>query len=109
MMTETSLVWAVVSMIVADSSRMTPMKMKHHAVTTLVRKRGAVICHSDCSRVAPKMLVAGRKLDGEKGEKQDPDRAVKDDRRARIGEEEADAENDAGDRHRGGREEADDL
>ena len=58
MITATTLVLAVVSMIVADNSRMTPMKTKHQVATTLARNNGAVICHKDFSRVAPKIRLA---------------------------------------------------
>jgi hypothetical protein len=58
MMTETSLVLAVVSMIVADSSRMAPMKMKHQVATTLERSSGAVMWRNAVSRDAPRMRLA---------------------------------------------------
>ncbi len=66
------------------------MNTKHHVATTLAPSSGAVICHSERRRVAPKMrlsflelgverakrrpqlLVAGRQLDRQKGEEQDP-------------------------------------
>ena len=45
-------------MIAADNSRMTPTKIKHQVATTPVRRSGAVICHSERSRVAPRMRLA---------------------------------------------------
>jgi hypothetical protein len=45
MITETSLVSAVVRRMVADSSRIVATKTKHQAVITLVRKSGVVISH----------------------------------------------------------------
>ena len=45
-------------MIAADNSRITPMKMKHQVAITPVRSSGAVIRHSDCSRLAPRMRLA---------------------------------------------------
>ncbi len=58
MMTETSLVLAVVSRIVADSSRIVPMKTKHQVATMLVRSSGAVICQRLFRRLAPRMRLA---------------------------------------------------
>ena len=58
MITETSLVSAVVSRMVADSSRIVPMKTKHQVAMTLVRSSGAVIVRSVVSRVAPRMRLA---------------------------------------------------
>ena len=55
MITDTTFVSAVVSMIVADSSPITPIRTKHHVTMTLVRISGAVMRHNDPSRVAPKM------------------------------------------------------
>ena len=89
-MTETTLVLAVVSMIVAESSRITPIKTKHQVATRLVRNSGAVIRHKDCSRRGAEdparllelgmqaaksrldLLVAGRQFDRQKGQQQDP-------------------------------------
>ena len=52
------------------------------------------------------LLVGGRQLDGDEGDEQDPQRAVERERRARVGEEQADAQHDAGDGERRGGEEA---
>ena len=118
MITETSLVLAVVSRIVADSSRIVPTKTKHQAATTLVRSSGAVMSHK---RLEPRrahdaagllqfrmhagegrghLLIAGRQLDGHEGDEQDPDGAVELEGRVGIAEEQADAEHDARDGHR---------
>ena len=103
MMTETTLVLAVVSMIVADSSRITPMKMKHQVATTLgaQQRRGDLPQRlqpgraEDAARLLElgmeaaerrlELLVAGRQLDRQKGEQQDPQRAVEHERRPRVG------------------------
>src|SRR5438552_11284385 len=45
-------------MIAAESSRITPTKMKHQVAITLVRSSGAVMWLSACSRVAPRMRLA---------------------------------------------------
>ena len=52
------------------------------------------------------LLVGRRQLDRQEGDQQDPQRAVEHERRARVAEEQADAEHDAGDRDRRGGEEA---
>ena len=58
MVTETVLVRAVKSRIVAESSRIEPMKMRIHVATTPLRMSGAVISASVRRRVAPKMRPA---------------------------------------------------
>ena len=52
-----------------------------------------------------KLLVGGGQRDGDEGDEQDPQRAVEHEGRARVAEEQADAEHDAGHRDRRGREE----
>src|SRR5215213_1220243 len=59
--TEITFVSEVNSMMAAESSRITPTKMKHQVAITLVRNRGAVMWPSDCSRVAPRMRLASSK------------------------------------------------
>ena len=49
---------AVVSMIVAESSRIAPMKMKHQVAMTLLPSSGVVICQSARPRLAPRMRPA---------------------------------------------------
>src|SRR3954452_4417605 len=56
--TEITFVSEVNSMMAAESSRITPTKMKHQVAITLVRSSGAVIWPSACSRVAPRMRLA---------------------------------------------------
>ena len=56
--TEITLVSEVNSMMAADSSRITPTKMKHQVAITLVRRSGAVMSRSARSRVAPRMRLA---------------------------------------------------
>src|SRR5450631_1897672 len=56
--TEIVLVRAVKRRIVAESSRMEPMKMKIHVAMTPLRIRGAVTSKSVRSRVAPNMRPA---------------------------------------------------
>ena len=56
--TEITLVSEVNRMMAADSSRITPTKMKHQVAITLVRSSGAVMWPSACSRVAPRMRLA---------------------------------------------------
>src|SRR4029077_5907859 len=56
--TEITFVSEVNRMIAAESSRITPTKMKHHVAITLVRNSGAVMWLSACSRVAPRMRLA---------------------------------------------------
>ncbi len=58
MITETSLVSAVVSRIVADNSRIVPIKMKHQVAITFERRRGAVMVRSVFMRVAPRIRPA---------------------------------------------------
>ena len=111
-------------MMAADSSRITPTKMKHQVAITLVRSSGAVMWPSACSRVAPRMrlassrsgcdgaerrlqlLIGGRQRDGDEGDQQDPQRAVEHEGRARVAQEQPDAEHDAGHGDRRGGEEA---
>src|SRR5262249_42595574 len=56
--TEITLVSEVNSMMAADSSRMTPTKMKHQVAITLVRSSGAVMSRSVPKRVEPRILPA---------------------------------------------------
>ena len=56
--TEITLVSEVNSMMAADSSRITPTKMKHQVAITLVRNSGAVMSRSVRRRVAPRMRLA---------------------------------------------------
>ena len=56
--TEITLVLGVKRMIEADSSRMTPMKMKHQVAMMPLRASGAVISRSTRSRPAPRMRPA---------------------------------------------------
>ena len=56
--TEIVLVCAVKSRIVAESSRIEPMKMKIQVAITPLRMSGAVMSTSARSRVAPKMRLA---------------------------------------------------
>ena len=56
--TETVLVRAVNSRIVADSSRIEPMKISIHVVTKPLRISGPVMSTRARSRVAPKMRLA---------------------------------------------------
>ena len=58
MVTEIVLVRAVNSRIVAESSRIEPMKMKIQVAITPLRISGAVMSTSARSRVAPKMRLA---------------------------------------------------
>ena len=45
-------------MMAADSSRITPTKMKHQVAITLVRNSGAVMRQSVFRRVEPRMRLA---------------------------------------------------
>ncbi len=56
--TEIVLVRAVNSRIVADSSRIEPMKMKIQVAITPLRMSGVVMSNSARSRVAPSMRLA---------------------------------------------------
>src|SRR5262249_40405784 len=56
--TEMTFVSEVNRMIAAESSRITPTKMKHQVAITLVRNSGAVMWPSACRRVAPRMRLA---------------------------------------------------
>src|SRR5215472_242304 len=56
--TEITLVSDVNSMMAADSSRITPMNMKHQVAITLVRNRGAVMRPRVPRRVAPRIRLA---------------------------------------------------
>src|SRR5262249_32296975 len=56
--TEMTFVSEVNRMMAAESSRITPTKMKHQVAITLVRNSGAVMWPSDCRRVAPSMRLA---------------------------------------------------
>ena len=58
MTTGSTFVSAVNSMIAAESSRITPMKMKHHAAMTPVRNKGPVMSISVRKRPAPKTRPA---------------------------------------------------
>ena len=58
MTTDMTFVFGVKSRIEADSSRMTPMKTKHHAAMMPLRASGAVISPSTVSRPAPRMRPA---------------------------------------------------
>ena len=58
MMTEMSFVSAVVSRIVADSSRMVPMNTKHQVATTFERSSGAVMRRNVTIRVAHQKIGA---------------------------------------------------
>ena len=51
------------------------------------------------------LLIGGGQRDRDEGDQQDPQRAVEHERRARIAQEQSDAEHDAGDRDRRGRQE----
>ena len=111
-------------MIAADSSRITPTKMKHQVAITPVRSSGAVICHSDLQPRGAEdaagvlqfgmdgaerrlqLLIGRRQRDGDEGDQQDPQRAVEHERRPRVAEEQPDAEHDAGNGDRRGGEEA---
>ena len=121
--TEITLVSEVNSMMAADSSRITPTKMKHQVAITLVRSSGAVMSREraqprgaeDAARVLElgmhgaerrlELLIGGRQRDGDEGDQQDPQRAVEHERRPRVAQEQPDAEHDAGDRDRRGGEE----
>ena len=88
--TDITLVAGVNRMIEADSSRMTPMKMKHQAAMIPLRASGAVTSRRTRSRPAPRMRpassssggmaaerrvglrVADRHLLGQVGDEQDP-------------------------------------
>ena len=122
--TEITLVSEVNSMIAADSSRITPTKMKHQVAITLVRSSGAVMWRErlqprraedaacllevgiDGAERRLQLLIGGRQRDRDEGDQQDPERAVEHEGRARVAQEQADAEHDAGHRDRRGREEA---
>ena len=52
------------------------------------------------------LLIGGRQRDGDEGDEQDPQRAVQHERRPRVAQEQADAEHDARDRDRRGRQKA---
>ena len=58
MSTESTLVSEVNSIMAAESSRITPTKMKHQVASTLVRRSGAVITMSVCRREEPRMRLA---------------------------------------------------
>ena len=111
-------------MMAAESSRITPTKMKHQVAITLVRsnRRGdapervqprraedaacvlEVRVHRTEGRL--QLLVGRRQRDGDERDEQDPQRAVEHQRRPRVAEEQPDAEHDAGDGDRRGGEEA---
>ena len=59
-----TLVFGVKRMMDADSSRITPMKTKHHAAMTPLRASGAVISPSTRRRPAPRMRPASSSSDG---------------------------------------------
>ena len=111
-------------MIAADSSRITPTKMKHQVAITPVRSSGAVICQQrlqprgaenaagvlqlgmDGAERRLQLLIGRRQRDGDEGDQQDPQRAVQHERRPRVAQEQADAEHDAGNGDRRGGEKA---
>ena len=104
MVTEIVLVRAVNSRIVAESSRIEPMKMKIQVAITPLRMSGVVMSNSARSRVRAKnaarvlrapdaprcselrdLLVADRKLLREVGEEDDRQRSIQHERRLRVG------------------------
>ena len=114
MVTEIVLVRAVNSRMVAESSRIDPMKMKIQvAITPLrdqrrrdVEQRAQPRRAEDAARVlelgmhrlerCADLLIADRKLLRQVGEEDDRQGAVQNERRLRVGQEEADGEHDAG-------------
>ena len=121
--TEIVLVFAVNSRIVADSSRIEPMKIRIQVAMTPLRieRRGDVDERAqpsgaeDAARVLElrvhrlerrrDLLVADGKLLRQVREEDDPQRPVQHERRLRVAQEQPDRQHDARDRHRRGREE----
>ena len=114
MVTEIVLVRAVNNRIVADNSRIDPMKMKIQVAITPLRiercrdiEQGAQPCRAkDAARIlefgvyrlerCADLLIADRKLLRQIGEEDDRQGAVQNERRLRVAQKESDGEDDAG-------------